>query len=88
MDRPEITDQDINDAVCRVRKEIARRLNEKGPGSFASRHEILGIMTEEFSKLTHAVECESLDRVGQELIDLAVGGLLGLACIKAGKLDW
>lgn len=88
MDRPKITDQDINDAVYRLQKEIARRLNEKGTGSFASRHEIFGVLDEEHDEIRKAVHSESNDRLVDELMDKAAGAVIGAACIMAGKTDW
>lgn len=64
------------------------RLEEKGKGSFASRHEILGILEEEVYETTKAVHEETLDSLRRELLDVAVTGIFGVACIDAGTLDW
>ena len=91
MCRPELTVEDINIAVQKLQKEVARRLNEKGKGSFASRHEILGVITEEYHELIEAVESstsKSLAVVEDELFDLAAGAVISAACIMAGKVDW
>ena len=88
MGRIEITADDINIVINKLQKEVARRLNEKGKGSFASRHEILGIIAEEYHELVGAVESKSLTDVEDELFDLAVGAVISAACTMAGKVDW
>ena len=88
MCRPELTADDINIAVRKLQKEVARRLNEKGKGSFASRHEILGVITEEYHELIEAVTLKPLANVEDELFDLAVGAVISAACTMAGKVDW
>ena len=88
MCRPELTADDINIAICKLQKEVARRLNEKGRGSFASRHEILGVATEEYHELIEAVTLKSLDEVEDELFDLAAGAVISAACIMSNKVEW
>jgi len=88
MCRPELTADDINIAVLKLQKEVARRLNEKGRDSFASRHEILGVITEEYYELIGAVESKSLADVEDELFDLAVAAVISAASTMAGKVDW
>ena len=87
-DRPQIEADDINIAISKLQKEVARRLNEKGKGSFTSRHEILGVITEEYHELVKAVEVQPLTEVEDELFDLAVGAVISAACVMAGKVDW
>ena len=67
---------------------LTYRLLQKGNGSLASSHEILGILTEEFHELVDAVKSNDPINVRRELIDIAVGCLLGIGCIDAGTLDW
>jgi hypothetical protein len=78
--------------VKRVTNHLLRKtydaLNKKGYGSWKSRHEILGIITEEFDELVKAVRCESEDRIKSELYDIAVGCVFAIACIERGNLDW
>jgi len=87
MHRPELTADDINIAIRKLQKEVARRLNEKGKGSFVLRHEILGAITEEYHKLIEAVTLKSLTDVEDELFDLAVEAVISAACTMAGNVN-
>ena len=69
-------------------KLIDRLQNDKGYGALVSRHEILGVVTEEYNELTEAVKSKTLKEVRDELIDIAVGCIFGVACIDANALDW
>lgn len=79
--RPPITDDDLNITIRKIRQKLADRLNEKGNGAFVSRHEILGVLTEEWKKLIDTVQGGSVEDIADELADLAVGAILGCACI-------
>lgn len=48
--RKQISKQEIGDAVALVRYHLFRRLDHKGYGAWLSRHEILGMITEEFGE--------------------------------------
>ena len=79
----------LNQAVLSAQKHLAFRLNQKGRGSFASRHEIYGVIAEEVHKLSHAIEAnEPLENIQHELRDISVAALFGDACIEARTLDW
>jgi hypothetical protein len=74
-----------------LQKELARRINEKGAGTFASRHEILGTVTEEYHELEDAVMIKSisgLEDIKDELLDIAVACVFGVTCIDANTLEW
>jgi len=64
------------------------RLNEKGPGSFVSRHEILGALQEEWDEFKETVHSSTFSDTKDELFDLAVGAVFAIACINAGKVGW
>lgn len=86
--RPTITPKEIEAAMMLVQCNLKNRLNEKGDGAFASRHEILGTITEEYTELIEAVQEGSLQDVENELIDITVAGLFGIACVYAKKVQW
>jgi len=68
---------------------LAYRLNQKGTGTFASSHEVLGVVCEEFRELEDAVQGkEGLGNIKDELLDIAVACVFGAACIDAGGLEW
>jgi NTP pyrophosphatase (non-canonical NTP hydrolase) len=67
------------------------RLEEKGRGTFASSHEILGVIGEEYHELVEAIKLhgdEKAQRIKHELLDIAVACVFGAACIDEGKVDW
>ena len=64
------------------------RLIEKGDGTAASYHEVLGFITEEYMELIDAVRKNNVREIKSELIDIAVACVFGVACIDAGTMDW
>lgn len=78
----------IGEAITQLERKLSFRLKEKGSGTFKSRHEILGIVTEEHFELIDAVKSGTLEEVKQELLDIAVGALFGIASIEAKGVDW
>jgi NTP pyrophosphatase (non-canonical NTP hydrolase) len=86
--RPKITHLQRIAAVEVLKQRLIERLQEKGYGTMASRHEVLGMMVEEYDELIEAVRSDSLAEVRAELLDIAVGAVFSLACIDAGLLEW
>jgi len=86
--RQQITQKQAKDADSTVRMKLIDRLEEKGYGALVSRHEILGVLTEEYAEAIEAVTLKSIQEVRDELIDLAVGCIFGVACIDAEAVDW
>lgn len=81
----------VANAVEDLKKQLVFRLEQKGKGTFASSHEILGIITEEYHELVEAVRLhgdEKARRIKSELMDIAVACVFGAACINEGKMDW
>lgn len=86
--REQIKNEAIRHAIGTVRRSLDERLAQKGKGTFASIHEILGIITEEQLEFTEAVKSNNHNQVRKELIDIAVGCVFGIACIDSMTLDW
>ncbi len=87
--RPQITRAQVGRAISETTTKLFDRLdNDKGWGSWLSRHEILGFLEEESYETTKAVHEGNLDDVARELQDVAVGCIFAIACIRAGTLDW
>lgn len=86
--RPNVNEAFVLKAVEAAGDKLNRRLRQKGRGTYASRLEILGALTEEFHELTQAMISEPIagtkHSVREELLDIAVGCLFGIACIDAG----
>lgn len=87
--RPTITDEKLVWAIGTVRFQLNKRMEEKGKGAWLSRHEILGIITEECDvELKEAVHSSNKQHIMAELCDIAVGCVFAMACIEQGTLDW
>ncbi len=86
--RPQLTEAQVDAAVEVLRTNLKRRLHEKGWGAWLSRHEVLGIIAGEHKELIDAVQGEPQKCVKDELLDIAVGAVFGVACIDAGTLEW
>jgi hypothetical protein len=88
MSRKQLTEDQIIKAVDRTTCKLSSRLAEKGYGTFTSRHEILGVITEEYKEVVDAVHSKSNSDLEEELIDIAVGAIFGLACLQEKTVDW
>lgn len=86
--RGEVSQQEVQNAVDETESALSNRLIQKGYGSFASRHEILGILEEELYEFKCEVHDGTDDSRIRELEDIAVGAIFGIACIRARKVDW
>ena len=75
-------------AINECKRELRFRLIEKGAGTFSSRHEIQGVLTEEYHEAIDALRGNNIDEFKQELIDIAVSCIFGIACIEAKTLEW
>jgi hypothetical protein len=85
--RRQITLTEQARAVERVARGVERQLQEKGRGVFASPHEAMGIITEEYHEAIGALQANLYVQFQDELIDIAVACIVGLA--SAGEnWDW
>ena len=87
-DRKQVSERIIDETVEEFANILRFRLKEKGYGTFASRHEVLGVIETEMRELEDAVEHQHNDEIRHELMDVAVGCVFGVACIHAGTMDW
>ena len=87
--RHQLTPLDIAKATENVTIMTAKRLREKGYGSFVSVHEILGVLDEELYEYRTEVHSKSKNQQLKidELIDIAVGAIIGIASIESGGTD-
>ena len=86
--RQQITKQQVGEAIALVRYHLFRRLEQKGFGTWLSRHEILGFLTEEYHEAVESIHSKPIDEVRAELVDIAVGCVFSVACIDSKTLDW
>ena len=87
-DREEIELRVIDIELSKLSSRLFERLAQKGYGTLASRHEILGMITEEHQELVEAVRAGGFGEVYSELQDIAVGCVFAMACIASEKVDW
>ena len=86
--RPALSPDTLESCIGVMRKKLDERLKEKGEGAWLSTHEILGIVSEEFHELQHAVHENNRSQVYWELLDIAVACIFGMACLGEGTVDW
>lgn len=78
-------------ATDEIMNKIHRLLDKKGWGVFQSKHEALGVITEEYHELVEAIHTTDLNEQGdkhirEELEDIAVACIVAIASLK--HMDW
>jgi NTP pyrophosphatase (non-canonical NTP hydrolase) len=58
---------------------LREKIKQKGDRSFNSPHEALGVLTEEYMELIQAVQSNNPNLVREELLDVAVSAIWGVA---------
>jgi len=86
MKREQVSEGEIIEAFKALEAKLDLRLIQKSSQTFVSRHEILGMITEEYTELIEAVHGGDRIRIREELLDVAVGAVFSIACLK--HLDW
>jgi len=77
--RPGVGESDIALALSAISANLDRRLLKHGYGAYASPHEILGVIAEEYDELKDAVRSNVDADTAAEIIDIAVGCVFGVA---------
>lgn len=83
--RSEIKDIEIQKAITLLKEKIEMRLTQKHRGSYIGNHETYGILAEEFNELLDALQGNNNEGFLSELLDIAVGAILGMASMYANK---
>lgn len=83
--RSTITSKVIIKSVAIVKEKIEMRLLQKHRGSYISNHETYGILAEEYKELLDALQKNDNEQFYAELIDIAVGAILGMASMYANN---
>lgn len=89
ISRPQVGEEDISKGLRDIYDKLLSRLQKKGHGSYASRHEILGILEEEMMEVKEAIRDDrqlGYDEYQKELLDVAVGALFGYICMNSGYI--
>ena len=81
--RNQITDEQIAKSVKLVNEKIQMRLLQKHRGAYIGNHETYGILAEEFKELLDALQADDNERYFFELMDIAVGAILGMSSMNA-----
>ncbi len=87
VERPEITDKEIDAGLAFLNRRYERARKRKGKSAFVSIHEILGKVTEEYSEVVEAVHKGDKKETELELADIAIACLWGIISIRAKKVD-
>ena len=101
--RNAVTNEDIAQGLIDLRNTLERRLAQKGNHCWMSRHEVLGIITEEYHEVVEEVRksCQKkelrsrpgdsrplITNLEHELLDLAVAAIYGYINVKGGHTQW
>lgn len=87
--RHQLSWHDLEAAIQGVSEKTTYRAKQKGNGSMASNHEILGIINQETSEYEEAIHKKLSDQEKvEELKDIAVAAIFGIASIQSGGVDW
>jgi NTP pyrophosphatase (non-canonical NTP hydrolase) len=87
MQRPDISDSVLLQSIEALTVNMGKRIEEKGRGAFASHHEMLGAITEEYHELVEAVRLNSAVDVAGELTDIAVACLFSIATMMEAEVQ-
>lgn len=71
-----------------VHAALSRMSEKHGEGSFASTHEIIGVLEEEMLELKEAAHRNHQEDVKKELLDIITAAWFAVACIDQKSLDW
>jgi len=84
--RPELSAADVDAVFDSLQEALYQQLGSMDQRGYAGKHEILGVLEHEFFQLKKAMNEEhfGLNPVKNELLDIAVAAILGVACIRGG----
>jgi hypothetical protein len=87
--RHQLTMTDLQAAAASVMDKTDYRARQKGMGVMSSGHEILGIIQEEVQEYQDEVHGKTNKEAKiEELKDIAVAAIWGIASIESGGVDW
>lgn len=88
-ERQQLEHEDLHKAMSDVSAKLGFRAKQKGLGTMASCHEILGIIEDEVQEYRDEVHAKSEAKLKiEELKDIAVAAIFGIASIESGGVDW
>ena len=87
--RQAVKNQDISRGLLALHDKLIYRLETKGRGQYASRHEIFGILAEEMDEALDELRENSEGgyvNFKKELLDVAVAAIFGYICLDGGYI--
>lgn len=88
MERKKISDDAINIIMEKFKESLKDRINQKSSNGFASSHEIVGVINEEFAEFKTAVHDNNTIKQYNELFDILISAFWGIASMQEDTLDW
>lgn len=88
MPRKSIDQNNVSNAINQLKEHLIKILSRKGTKTFASRHEVMGLLLEEFNELERANHKDDNDEFKYELLDLAATAIFAIACVDQDTMDW
>jgi NTP pyrophosphatase (non-canonical NTP hydrolase) len=86
--RTQLNKDQIDLGIEKLTIQLLKTLQKKGYGTFASSHEILGVLKEEFDEFADAIHSNNREELKKELMDIAVVCVFGYVCLKEDAIDW
>ena len=86
--RMKVRQATIDAAMQEFRAMLTKQIEAKGDVAWASSHETLGVVTEEYTELVSAIRENHLPAVKNELLDIMVAAFWGIASAKQGAWTW
>ena len=87
MQRTQISQEQIDAAVDMLKQKLQMRLEQKGYGTFASTHEIAGVVDEEHREMMDALRKNDVEEFKEELLDIDAILSLATATLSMPKPD-
>jgi hypothetical protein len=81
MERDQIADEQIHEAVKDVVQMLVYKFEQHGKGAAVSMHEAFGVMQEEMTELEDEMRANSQKKFRREAIDVAVAALWAIASL-------
>jgi NTP pyrophosphatase (non-canonical NTP hydrolase) len=80
----DVTDAELERAAAAAYAALKARMQQKGRRPYHGKHEMLGVLTEEYFETVEAVHSKQHARIREELLDVAVTAIFGIASADAG----
>lgn len=78
-ERKEVKTEHLDMAVDILRDAFGQRMEKHGSLSFITKHESLGVLTEEYIELIEAAKLRGHERYDAEMIDIGVTAIFAIA---------